>query len=73
MDPATLFDCEHGLFCWCNRCSHNAVVPIRAVTHRLGDRYPVPGTAKYMVGSECGAKDIAVRPNWPTVGVVAHH
>ncbi len=70
MQPATLYDCEHGLFCWCTRCSHNAVVPIRAVTRRLGERYPVPDTAKHLVCSDHGSKDIAVRPNWPAVGVV---
>ncbi len=73
MEPATLSDCEHGLFAWRNRCSHNAVVPIQSVTRRLGELYPVPDAAKHMICSECGAKDIAVRPNWPAVGVVAHH
>lgn len=73
MQPAILADCEHGLYCWCNRCSHNAVVPIKAVTRKLGERCPVPDTARHMVCSDCGSKDIAVRPNWPAVGVVAHH
>ena len=73
MEPATLSECEHGLFCWCNRCSHNAVLPVSAVTRRLGARYSVPDTAKHMICSDCGSKDVAVRPNWPAVGVVAHH
>lgn len=39
----------------------------------FGKRYPVPNTARHMIGSGCGSSDIAVRPNWPAVGVVALH
>lgn len=43
------------------------------MTRRLSQRYLVPDTANHMICSGCGSKDIAVRPNWPSHGIVAHH
>ena len=62
-----------NIFCWCNRCTHNAEVEGRHLMGRLGPAIPVPELGGYMKCSSCGAKDIATRPAWPSLGQVARH
>ena len=74
--PATLGDLESegvDMFCWCNRCSHNAIVPIGNLTGSLGPDQPVPEIGIRMRCTVCGAKDVAVRPSWPSLGQVSNH
>lgn len=61
------------VFCWCNRCGHNAVVEIDRLLLELGPAYPVPEVGTKMRCSGCGCKDIATRPDWPSLGQVANH
>lgn len=62
-----------GIFCWCNRCTHNAVVDASQLMAQLGPAVPVPELGGYMRCSGCGAKDIATRPAWPSLGQVSRH
>ncbi len=62
-----------GVFCWCNRCGHNAVVPIETLIARLGPATPVPEVGAQLRCSGCAGKDIATRPAWPGLGQVARH
>ncbi len=61
------------VFCWCNRCSHNAVVACARLVAELGPAFPVPEVGARMRCSGCGAKDVATRPAWPSLGLVARH
>lgn len=61
------------VFCWCNRCSHNAVLETPALVARLGPMTPVPEVGARLRCSGCGAKDVATRPAWPGLGQVARH
>ncbi|HYB11214.1 MAG TPA: hypothetical protein VEJ16_16250 [Alphaproteobacteria bacterium] len=61
------------VFCWCNRCGHNAVVPTRNLIAALGPAFPVPEVGSQMRCMGCGAKDVATRPAWPSLGSVANH
>jgi hypothetical protein len=75
---ATLGDlANHGrgvdVFCWCNRCGHNAVVPTARLALELGPDFPVPEVGTRMRCSGCGSKDVATRPAWPSLGLVASH
>ena len=74
--PATLSDlaaADIGVFCWCNRCSHNAVVDVGRLLAALGPALPVPAVAARMRCGRCGGRDVATRPDWPSIGVVARH
>lgn len=74
--PVTLGELQaEGLdvFCWCNRCCHNAVIELGALIPRLGPDLPVPEVGARMRCTGCGSKDIATRPDWPTLGPVARH
>tara|TARA_Y100000588_G_C13775446_1_gene720022 strand:+ start:130 stop:453 length:324 start_codon:yes stop_codon:yes gene_type:complete len=74
--PANLSDLEServDVFCWCNRCGHNAVVPIENLIGLLGPAQPVPEVGVRMRCSACGAKDVAARPSWPSLGQVSNH
>lgn len=62
-----------NVFCWCNRCSHNAVVEIDQLLAELGPAFPVPEVGAKMRCSGCGCKDVATRPDWPSLGQVANH
>ncbi len=62
-----------GVFCWCNRCGHNAVLAVAILIAELGPDYPVPEIGARTRCSGCGSKDVATRPAWPTVGQVARH
>jgi hypothetical protein len=74
--PATLGDLAReaiDVFCWCNRCGHNAVVPLQTLIARLGPACRVPEIGLHMRCAGCGAKDVAARPNWPSPGQVTNH
>lgn len=61
------------VFCWCNRCAHNAVVPVEVLIAQLGPDFPVPDVGAHLRCSGCGSKDIAARPAWPSLGQVTRH
>ncbi|MDJ0896761.1 MAG: hypothetical protein QNJ92_16585 [Alphaproteobacteria bacterium] len=62
-----------GVFCWCNRCAHQARVPIEPLIAELGAGFAVPELGARMRCSGCGSKDVATRPDWPSLGRVARH
>ena len=62
-----------GVFCWCNRCGHNATVDIERLVRELGPQFAVPEVGARMRCTGCGAKDVATRPAWPSLGQVARH
>jgi hypothetical protein len=75
-DPPTLAEIkEYGVdvFCWCNRCSHNGVVEIDVLIAHCGPLLSFPSIHGLMRCQACGSKDIAARPNWRGLGVVAKH
>jgi len=61
------------VFCWCNRCAHHAVLPVATLTAQFGPAFPVPEIGSRLRCSGCGAKDVATRPDWPSLGLVARH
>jgi hypothetical protein len=61
------------VFCWCNRCAHNAVMSVAVLIAQLGPDFPVPDVGGHLRCSGCGSKDIAARPAWPSLGQVARH
>ncbi len=65
-----LAQAEVEVFCWCNRCGHNAVVETARLMAELGPGYPV-GARMRCSGS--GSKDVATRPHWPGLGQVTRH
>ena len=77
LNPTILRDLqEEGLnvFCWCNRCGHNAEVALPIFIERFGIHYPVPELGRAMRCKNCQAKDIATRPAWPSHGgQIARH
>jgi hypothetical protein len=64
---------EVEVFCWCNRCSHNAVLPTRRLIAEMGPAMPVPEVGARLRCSGCASKDIATRPAWPSLGQVTRH
>ncbi len=66
---------EHqvDVFCWCNRCAHHAILPVPMLVAQFGLAFPVPEIGGRLRCSGCGAKDVATRPNWPSLGLVARH
>jgi len=62
-----------GVFCWCNRCGHNAVLEIGRLVGELGPAFPVPEVGGRLRCTGCGGKDIATRPAWPGLGPVTSH
>lgn len=74
--PATLGQMRDealDVFCWCNRCGHNATVATALLLAQLGPAMPVPEVGARMRCSSCGAKDVATRPAWPSPGVITRH
>ena len=61
------------VFCWCNRCGHNATIPSARLVAELGPTFAVPEIGSRMRCSGCGSKDVAARPDWPSLGQVARH
>jgi hypothetical protein len=77
-NPATLSDLaaeNMGVFCWCNRCNHNAELASSSLIDSLGPLFPVPELGSLMRCSACGARDVATRPAWPSHGggAIARH
>lgn len=70
---AQLRDQGHDVFCWCNRCAHNAVIPTGYLLDRLGPDMPVPDVGAHMRCTGCGTRDIATSPAWPSPGLVTRH
>ncbi|MCP4330036.1 MAG: hypothetical protein GY791_16545 [Alphaproteobacteria bacterium] len=68
-----LGDARIDVFCWCNRCSHNAVLAVEMLIGELGPDFPVPEVGARTRCSGCGSKDVATRPAWPSLGLVARH
>ena len=62
------------VFCWCNRCGHNAVLEARLLIGQMGAAQAVPEVGARLRCSGCASKDVATRPAWaslePTVGAV---
>ncbi|MEM9682574.1 MAG: hypothetical protein AAF942_04850 [Pseudomonadota bacterium] len=61
------------IFCWCNRCGHNTVVPVAVFAAQFGPSFPVPDVGAHLRCSGCGSKDVAARPAWPSLGQVTSH
>ncbi len=77
-DPATLADLADdnlSVFCWCNRCGHNAKLDTAPLIDCLGPLFPVPELGSRMRCSACDSRDIATRPAWPSHGggAIARH
>jgi hypothetical protein len=62
-----------AVFCWCNRCGHNAELATETLIARLGPDFPVPDAGARLRCTACGGKDVATRPAWPSLGQVARH
>lgn len=74
--PTTLWNLvELGIdvFCWCNRCSHHATIPVKALAAQMGPMTPVPEVAARLVCSGCGGREVVSRPAWPPCGPVSRH
>ena len=62
------------VFCWCNRCRHNAELEADVLIDRLGPLYPVPELGIHLRCSHCGTQDVSTRPAWPSHGgQIARH
>jgi len=59
------------VFCWCNRCSHNAVLETRLLSGQMGAGQAVPEVGARLRCSGCASKDVATRPAWPSLDPVA--
>ena len=68
-----LADAGLDVFCWCNRCGHNAVVPTAQLMGQLGPAMAVPEIGAHMRCTGCGSRDIATRPHWPSPGQNTRH
>jgi hypothetical protein len=76
LKPSVLAELVEGgvdVFCWCNRCGHHATLSAHGLLTQLGPQYPVPEIGARLCCGSCGSKDIATRPNWPSLGQVARH
>jgi len=62
-----------ALFCWCNRCGHNAVLECARLADELGPQFAVPAVGSRLYCAGCGSRDVATRPAWPSLGQVARH
>ncbi len=61
------------IFCWCNRCGHSSSISAELIVAEAGPMVPVPDIGQHLRCSGCGSKDIATRPEWPTLGQVTRH
>lgn len=61
------------VFCWCNRCGHNAVLPVAQLIGQLGAALAVPEVGARLRCSGCSGKDVATRPAWPSRGPITRH
>lgn len=53
-----------AIFCWCNRCAHHARLDGRQIALALGPDFAVPEIGARLRCSNCGAKDVATRPEF---------
>jgi hypothetical protein len=51
------------VFCWCNRCGHEGIVPIARLIAQLGPEFPVPDVGVQVRCMSCGSKNIATHPS----------
>lgn len=51
------------VFCWCNRCGHQARLPTALLRNQLGPEFPVPDIGSHLRCSSCGSKDVATGPD----------
>ncbi|MDH3235526.1 MAG: hypothetical protein OEQ29_18550, partial [Alphaproteobacteria bacterium] len=58
------------VFCWCNRCGHNAVLQARLLSGQMGAAQAVPEVGARLRCSGCASKDVATRPAWPSLDPV---
>ena len=65
---ADMLDEGLSIFCWCNRCGHNAVLDPLPLVDALGRLFPVPELGTRMRCSRCQTRDITTRPAWPAYG-----
>ncbi|MEM1400573.1 MAG: hypothetical protein AAGF58_11865 [Pseudomonadota bacterium] len=65
MRLGALLDQKIDVFCWCNRCGHNQVMPTPTLVNLLGPDIAVPEIGARMRCSRCKSRDVATRPNWP--------
>lgn len=68
-----LADAGLDVFCWCNRCGHNAVMSTVQLIGQLGANTAVPEIGVHMRCTGCGSRDIATRPHWPSPGRITRH
>ncbi len=61
------------VFCWCNRCGHNATLDSARLAEDLGADFPVPEVGAKLRCTGCDGKDISTRPAWPGLGTVTSH
>ncbi|MDF1748876.1 MAG: hypothetical protein P1V34_08395 [Alphaproteobacteria bacterium] len=61
------------IFCWCNRCGHNAIITTDILINRFGPALAVPEVGALLRCSGCGSKDVATRPNWRLPEKIARH
>ncbi len=76
LGAATLGELESqgvAVFCWCNRCGHNAVLATRPLIAELARDFAVPEVGARLRCSHCAGKDVATRPAWPSLGQVTRH
>lgn len=78
LTPVTLGDLVSenlDVFCWCNRCGHNAELGVAPLIAGLGAHFPVPELGSRMRCTACEARDVATRPAWPHHGggAIARH
>lgn len=74
--PITLGELAEGgidLFCWCDRCHHNAVLHLDRLLREFGRRQAIPALANHLRCSRCNGKAVSLRPAWPSLGQVTRH
>lgn len=70
-NPTILADLQQeglAVFCWCNRCGHNAEIAVERFLSKVDLTFPVPELGQIMRCQNCQANDIATRPAWPSYG-----
>lgn len=60
------------VFCWCNRCSHHALLEAASLALQIGPGVPVPDVGAYLTCSGCATGDVATRPHWEKPGVFSN-
>ena len=76
--PPTLADlaADPGeLIASCQKCRHDAVLPVAPALARDGPTTPSPEVKVRFRCSACGSRQVDVRPNWSrhSPGQIAHH